>query len=252
MVQKRRRLSSDGFKLFNMAYSHPPSYSRIKEMLHCIWHTEYDDKLETMVEQCRDASEQIYSIHNNKDVNINYLLNNAIYNLIYCILCEDDKLTTKHQVKRNYRYFMDVMQMCYNEEDHNTAILILNALQHTALKIFKIKLRKKDKMFMEEIEKKYGTWRDSWLKHLVEVMTKPLDALYIPSLMVLNIHKEKNRIYGSHVNLKNAFSSEDIAAYIGMYTLYHNGLAEKITYPLYEEPPVKDNPSLMMLANSIK
>ena len=46
MVQKRRRLSSDG-KLFNMAYSHPPPYSRIK-VLHCIWHTEYDDKPETM------------------------------------------------------------------------------------------------------------------------------------------------------------------------------------------------------------
>ena len=143
------------------------------------------------------------------------------------------------------------MQMCYSEEDHNTAILLLNALEHTALKIFKIKLRKKDKIFMEEIEEKYGTWRDSWLKHLVEVMTKPLDATYIPSLMVLNIHKKKIEFMDPR-KFKKCTTSEDIAAYIGMYTVYHNGLADKITYPLYEEPPVKDNASLMMLANSIK
>ncbi len=249
---KRRRLSSDGFKLFNVAYSHPPPYSRIKAMLYCIWHTEYDDKLETMVQQCREASEQIYSVHNNKNVNINYLLNNAVYNLIYCILCENDTLTTKHQVKRNYRYFMDVMQLSNMEEDHNTAILLLNALEHSALKIFKIKPRRKDIDFLKKIELKYGTWRDCWKNHLLEVMSRNIDSNYIPSLMVLNIHKEKHKVYREIAHTRSSFTSEDIEAQIGLYKVFHNGIANQISYPLYEEPPVKDNASLMMLANSIK
>ena len=38
----RRRLSSDGFKLCNLAYPTPPS--KIRQMLSCLFHTEYDDK----------------------------------------------------------------------------------------------------------------------------------------------------------------------------------------------------------------
>ena len=250
-MKKRRRLSSDGFKLFNLAYTHPPTYSKVKKMLFCLWHTQYDDKLEKMVEECREASKQLYSLHNNKSIHINKLINNAMNNLIYCLFTNDNEIANKHQVKQNFRYFTDVMQKCFEEEDHNTALMLQNALQHSSIKIFKFKKRKKDKMFDEKIDEKYGSWRNSYFNHLKEAMNTKINDTYIPSLMVLNIHKEKTKIYSSHTNLKNYWLPQDIEALIGLYKVYHP-LQPCDPYPLFEDPPVNDNIGLMVIANNIK
>jgi hypothetical protein len=55
----RRRLSSDGFRLFNMA--HMPEPSKIRELLSCLFRTEYDDRLEEMTGSCEIASKQLYA-----------------------------------------------------------------------------------------------------------------------------------------------------------------------------------------------
>lgn len=246
---KRRRLSSDGFKLFNMAYVRPPPYSVIKEMLFCMYHTEYDDQLENMVEQCRNASKQIYMLNNDKNINTSELINNAILNLIFSVMCKDDNLANKYQVLRNIYFFKDVMEKAYNNEDHNTTITIKNALDHSSLKTFKFKCRKKDKEFEKVFEDRYGTWRTCWAKHLKEVMNYKITEEYIPSLMVLNIHKERNKAYSNMV--KSDISSQDIEARIGIISVL-NPLVAEDRFPLYEEPRVKTNSDLFALANSIK
>ncbi len=246
---KRRRLSSDGFKLFNVAYTQPPSYSVVKKLLFCMYHTEYDDQLEKMVRQCRNASKQLYMLNNDKSINTNQLLNNAILNLIYSMMCKDDKLTNKHQVRRNMHYFKDVMEKAYQTEDHNTAIVMKNALDHTSLKTFKFKHRKKDIAFEKTFEKRYGTWRTCWGKHLKEAICSKISEDYIPSLMVLNMHKDRNRAYSNYVKLD--ISAQEIQARIGIYSVMNPLIAED-RFPLYETPPVQTNSDLFALANSIK
>ena len=76
-MAKRRRVSSDGLQLFNMAIMEPPKYSKIKKMLSCIFGSEYDDRLDEMVNQCREASIQLYGYTNFKDINTNKLINNS-------------------------------------------------------------------------------------------------------------------------------------------------------------------------------
>ena len=246
---KRRRLSSDGFKLFNMAYTKPPPYSVIKKMLFCMYHTEYDDQLENMVDQCRNASKQIYMFNNDKNINVNRLLNNAILNLIYSIMCKDDKLTNKHQVRRNMYYFMDVMKKAYYTEDHNTAIVMKNALDHSALKTFKFKSRKKDKEFEKIFEERYGTWRTCWDKHLKEAISCKLTEDYIPSLIVLNIHKQRTKEYTKSIKMN--ITEEEIQSRIGLISMMHPLIAED-KFPLYEEPPVHSNSDLFAIASAIK
>ena len=51
-------------------------------MLSCIFHSEYDDRLEEMVSQCREASYQLYSYTQFKDINTNKLIDNSIFNII--------------------------------------------------------------------------------------------------------------------------------------------------------------------------
>ena len=52
------------------------------------------------------------------------------------MFCNDNEITNKHQVKKNYRYFSDVMQRCFEEEDHNTTLMLQNALEHSSIKLF--------------------------------------------------------------------------------------------------------------------
>lgn len=246
---KRRRLSSDGFKLFNLAYTQPPSYSVIKRFLFCMHHTEYDDQLEKMVAQCRNASKQLYMLHNDKSIDINRLTNNAILNLIYSMLCKDEHLANRQQVRRNMQYFMDVMEKAYDTEDHNTAITMKNAIDHSSLKTFKFKPRKKDIEFAKTFEERYGTWRTCWGKHLKEVMDSRICEEYIPSLMVLNMHRERNKAYANLVKIN--ILPEDIEARIGVIRNLNPLIAED-RFPLYEEPPVQTNSDLFALAQSVK
>lgn len=248
---KRRRLSSDGFKLFNLAYTHPPSHSYIKKMLFCLWHTEYDDKLEKMVDECREASKQLYSLHNDKDIDINLLINNAVTNLIYCMFCNESEIASTTQVKQNFRYFSDVMAKCFEGKDHNTALMLKSALDHSSLKIFKFKKRSKDKDLDALMDIKYGTWRNNFIKHLNETMWTQISHEYIPSLMVLLIHKERSKTISGYTKTKNYFSTEDIEGIINLYKTYHPLVPEE-RYPLFETPPVQNNVDLMIIANNIK
>ena len=74
-MARPRRVSSDGLRLFNMALTHPPRRSKIKQMLYCLFHTEYDDRLDEMVSQCKVATQQLLSYTHHKDININKLIN---------------------------------------------------------------------------------------------------------------------------------------------------------------------------------
>ena len=141
----RRRLSSEGFKLFNLAYSTPPKHSTIKRMLSCLFHSEYDDRLEEMTNSCYDASKQLfaYSTDPLRKGYINKFIDNSIFNVIYAVLCRDGELANAFQIQQNYRYFMDVLSHAHRNGDHNTAIMLRAALDHHSLKQMKIKLEKR-------------------------------------------------------------------------------------------------------------
>lgn len=251
MVGKaRRRLSSDGFKLFNLAYTHPPSPSKIKKLLSCLFHSEYDDRLEKMVSECREASCQAYMMCNDKSLNINKLLNNAIFNLIYSILCKDDKLGNKHSIKQNYRYFFDVMHRSYDEEDHNTALLLKSALEHSCLRVFKFKERKKDKEVVDILTKRYGTWRNCYRLHLTEAMNKSVTEEYLPSLMVLQMHVDRHAAYEKLNRVKLTYYPDHIRSQIGLYSTIYP-LIPYTRYPLFEDPPVTSNTDLHMIVNTL-
>eukprot|EP00944_MAST-04C_sp_MAST-4C-sp1_P014317 g14317.t1 len=140
----RRRLSSDGFKLFNMAYSQPPTKEGIRRFLSCLFRTEYDDRLEEMTDSCHRASKQLYAYSTDpiKKDYINKFIDNSIFNVIYAILCKDGQFATNFQIQQNYRYFMDVISEARKKGDHNTAIMLRAALDHHALKQKKIKMRR--------------------------------------------------------------------------------------------------------------
>lgn len=249
-MTKRRRVSSDGLQLFNMAIMEPPKYSKVKNMLSCIFGSEYDDRLDEMVNQCREASMQLYGYTNFKDINTNKLINNSMYNIIHAILMNDGQLGNKFEVRRNYQYFMDVAHRASDENDHNTAIVIRAALTHYAVQVLKIKQRKKDTELMKKFDDLYGTFRNCYKQHLAHAMNTMDDQFWIPSLMVLNMHKERHKAYATLGNCRLQYDELAIKARIGMSAMHNYYPGEKM--PLYEQPMVGDNTALILLAQHIK
>lgn len=250
MHKPRRRVSSDGLRLFNMAIMSPPPKSAIRNLLSCIFTTPYDDRLEEMTAQCRSASEQLYAYTHHKDINTNQLINNSIFNIIHAILMKDDKLGRKFDIRRNYHYFMDVAKKASEENDHNTAVIVRAAIQHHAIQQLKLKPLKREKQFYEDFEKKYGTFRNCYKDHLKYAMSNIDYQEWIPSLMVLNMHHTRHRAFSSIGRCKLAYEPHEIKSRIGMFAMHHYYPGEKM--PLYENPPVGSNTDLILLAQYAK
>lgn len=247
----RRRLSSDGLKLFNMAIRPPPS--RIQELLYCIFHSPYDDQLEEMTKGCEKASRQLYAFHTDpikKDM-IRKYVDNSVFNIVYAVLCKDGEFTTKFHIKRNYRYFIDVMKNAFMNGDHNTAILLRQALNHHALKQLKLPLRKRDKILFEEMEMQYGSWRDSFMRHFKKTMNST-DFEIIPSMLVMQMHMQRFKQYSTIGRCKAEYAPGFIEGKIGMYGTHNILSVYDDAIPLYEEPPITSSSELILIAQSAK
>lgn len=246
----RRRVSSDGLKLFNMAIMSAPPTNRVKQMLSCLFHTEYDDRLEEMVQQCRAASQQLYSYTQYKDMNISKLIDNSIFNIIHAVLMKDEKLASLFQIRQNYCYFMDVAEKAAQDNDHNTAIIIRCALAHHAICQLKLKARKKDLELTESMDAMYGTFRNCYREHLLESMNNNDFQFYIPSLMVMIMHRQRHRAFATIGRCNLQYEPMDIEARIGMCAMHHPYPGEKM--PLYHQPPVGSSTDLILLAQYAK
>lgn len=247
----RRRLSSDGFRLFNMAYV--PEPSKIRRFLSCIFHSEYDDQLSEMTKSCESASKQLFACSTDpiKKTMINKFIDNSIFNVIYAILSKDNHMATAFQMRQNYRYFVDVLELSHRNKDHNTAIMLRAALEHHALKQMKFKLRKKDIALFKTLEEEYGTWRNCYKNHLKKMMSTD-DLEIFPSMMVLQMHLARHRAYSSIGNCKLQYEPMYIEAKIGMYGIKHITENYEDILPLYEQPPVNKSVDLILLAQQAK
>ena len=247
---RERRVSSDGLRLFNLALMHPPQKNKIRKLLSCMFRTEYDDRLEDMVQQCRAASKQLLSYTNYKDINVNELINNSMYNLIHSTLMNEGVLLKKFEVKRNFRYFYDVIEKCYQSHDHHSAIVFLAAMSHHALGQFRFKKRKKDIELLNAFENKYGTFRNCYKNHLKEVMTNTDFENYLPCIMVLNMHINRHSAMSTIGKCALKYEPGHIKSVIGLHAMNHNYPGEKLA--LFEQPQITSNTELILLAQGIK
>ena len=121
----RRRLSSDGYRLFNMAFPAPPTQmEKVKAMLTCLFRTEYDDKLDEMTRNCHKASRQLFGYHSDpiKRRQIPKYIDNSIFNVIYAVLTKDGGFANRFFMRQNFRYFSDVMYQAFQNEDQTRSL----------------------------------------------------------------------------------------------------------------------------------
>ena len=249
-MKGRRRLSSDGLKLFNMALIAYPRPNKVRELLGCMFRSEYDDRLDEMVSKCREAAAQLYAYTHYKDVNVNKLINNSILNIITSVIMDDNQIAKRQVIRRNFQYFMDVALRSSHENDHNTAILIHAALTHPSIGQLKLKLRKRDRETLALFENMYGTLRDNHSKHFKDTMVNTDYEDCFPSLMVLKIHHARHSTYSSFEKVKLRHQPHEIQSKIGMFAMHHPHTGDKM--PLYESPIIEKSTDLILLAQSVK
>ena len=247
---RERRLSSDGLRLFNLALMHPPPKNKIRNLLSCLFSSKYDDQIEEMVKQSRIATQQLLSYTNHKDININKLINNSMFNLIHSTLMNENVLLNRFEVKRNIRYYFDVIEKCYQTNDHHSALVFFAALSHHSLGQLKIKKRKKDLELIKLFEEKYGTFRNCYKHHLKDAMSNRDYQNYLPCLLVLNMHINRHKAMSTIGNCNLTYEPSHIKSVISFHAI--NFPYTGNTLALFEEPQISSNTELILLAQGVK
>lgn len=196
---RKRVLSEEGIKLFNMGFDVPaPTRGCVKTLLHNLFTSEFDTNIDSSSVQMRKASMKLYSFLNKVGrKSIPELIDNAIVNIILLIMLDDDKINTLHRVKYNIHYYTHLAKRAHDDGDHHTAILIKAALENTAIRRLKLKTNKSEKKILQDLESDYGTFMNCNSEHLRRILaTKEEDIEnFLPSVMVLLMHLDKTREY---------------------------------------------------------
>ena len=196
---RKRVLSDEGIKLFNMGFDVPaPARGCVKQMLHNLFTSEFDTNIDNSSVQMRKASMKLYSFLSKLGrKSIPELIDNAIVNIILLIMLDDEKINKLQRVKYNIHYYTHLAKKAHDEGDHHTAILIKAALENTAIRRLKLKTNKGEKKILQELEADYGTFMNCNSEHLRRILaTKEEDIEnFLPSVMVLLMHLDKTREY---------------------------------------------------------
>ena len=198
MVRKRV-LSEEGIKLFNIGFSvPPPTRGCIKTLLHNLFTSDFDINIDTSSVQMRKASMKLYSYLNKIGrKSIPELIDNAIVNIILLIMLDDNKINKLHRIKYNMNYYTHLAKKAHDDGDHHTAILIKAALENTAIRRLKLKTNKSEKKILQDLETDYGTFMNCNSEHLRHILSAKEEDIenFLPSVMVLLMHLDKTREY---------------------------------------------------------
>lgn len=201
-MPRKRALSDTGLALFAQAYflendaNKPPSVGCLRSLVHKLFTSDYDIKLEDTSKNMRSSTSKVlsllYSIKKIPEIH-----DNAISNLVALILSNGEKTLTKHQVKYNIGFYLNLAKKAMESNDHQTALIIKAALNNFHITRLKIKPNKSMKKTLILLEEKYGDFKSMHSKHVCDMIKNKHDTDYLPSTMVLHMHLSKNRAYES-------------------------------------------------------
>ena len=195
MVRKRA-LSKKGWELFNVASNISPTNTCLKTLFFNFITSDFDVKLEKSQKSFRLGSCSLYSYLNKKDRDlIPTFFNNALANLVYLILADDNKVNSLKKVKQNIHFYYSLAELAFKNNDHNSVILLKAALEDTAIKRLKIKHSKKEVKLIKMFEDNYGTFMNCNAKHLEKILETDDVLNFLPSVVIILMHLNKTKEY---------------------------------------------------------
>lgn len=244
MFSRKRKLSQDGCKLFNVSLNtlrkkRNISRNKIKSCLFNLFTTKYDEQMEQILFKSYNNSLSLLDTLKSNSQNLSYLLDNMMLNIILLVLKNDKgEIGTLVKIKQNYHMYSDISYKAYEQKDYNTAILIHIALNHTALTRLNLKKRKKDIQMEKIFKSELGELLNCFLIHLQKIIKK---EDFIPCSLVLSVFQKKIKQYNKSAKMN--ISVEDFENVVNHYITKY-AFKSKLT-PIYfkdvNEDPLLEN-----------
>tara|TARA_X000000950_G_scaffold270865_1_gene351211 strand:- start:9200 stop:10096 length:897 start_codon:yes stop_codon:yes gene_type:complete len=201
MVNGRKRvLSDEGIKLFNICYEDEVKAGCIKNMLHKLFTSDFDIKLEKNSKQLRYSSCRMFALlHEILQHCLPVAVDNAITNLVLLILTDGtNQPNTICRIRYNIGYYYSLAKKAYEMGDHHSAIMIKCALLNTAITRLKLKRNKKWNRIDKLFEKEYGSFINCHSNHLEKILNTQVNDKFLPSIIVLHTHLKKSKEYAKN------------------------------------------------------
>lgn len=200
---RKRSLSDDGIHLYLNAIRTTRNKRWYQHLICNLFHSDYDERLYDVVLTCRESSKALAAYFD--QLNISECTQTAINNTIKLIL----NAPTKRQREKYLKFFIDVMEKSFKEQDHQTAHMLYTAL--TRPHIAHIRRSKKYDSHFEKIASTYGA--PSYQKHIHFWRTVRTDQI-LPSLIAFDTFIKRRSFMNRHLDVKEAKEYIEIYKYL--------------------------------------
>jgi|MDSY01.2.fsa_nt_gb hypothetical protein len=195
---RSRALSDEGVRLYLHGISPSRSGSWARGLVCGIFTTDYDERIFEVVQKCYESTMALAAAFD--EPNMRARLDLAVVHTVRLMLSNDGKSVKKRQVRKSFRFFMDVMVQSLRREDHQTVHMLYLALTHRAIVNTSLKMRKKDTELLEQISCMYGP---PIYENHVKYMSSAMSDHILPSLIAFQIYISRREFKGQN-DLANA------------------------------------------------
>ena len=244
-MKRERTLSEEGARLFSLALDGRPHRKSVRQFLFSCFHSDYDDRLRDVVYSCREATKALYP--KLYATNVNKLMDAGISHTTRILLSNDRGTPNKHQVRKNYKFFLDVLERAFETEDHQTAMLMYLALTHASVNRLDFKRPKKTKKVVEAVNNSYGDLKTCFSKHIKEAIEQT-STNYLPSIIALSIFMGRYKHY-QNSSAEVAHMLREVDAVINIYSMMN--FRESDIIQLYNEKQIPSS-DLFQLSTTVQ
>ncbi len=242
-MARDRTLSEEGVKMFLGGIVSNPSKRGLRRFLFACFSSDYDDRLKDVVIACRESTKALYAkLWSGDRLNLNAGISHATK----LMLTSDHQEIKMHHIRNNFKFFLDVCERSFNTDDHQTAMLMYIALNHSALTRLKFKRPKKTSTIFKALDERYGPSNVGYSKHVEEILHSTT-LEFLPSLIAVDIFRGKYSNYSSYSQVSDMVDS--LNEVMNMTALLY--LREKSMIGLYGED-VATNSMLFDLSEKIQ
>lgn len=206
---RRRTLSEEGVKLFLNGMTITPRSNSLRQFVWNLFHTDYDESLESVVLECREASKALAAEFGSET--FTKLLESSVTQTVKIILTRDQRKMTRKQMNKNIRFFIDVMKMSFDREDYQTAHLILFAVTHPIFLKLNPKMQKWAPKKIKEVQEFLGG--PTYARH-IKFWSSVRSDHPLPSLFAFCHYIHRSRWQGKIYDMEMALEMINIFQYL--------------------------------------
>jgi len=184
--------------------------STLQNLLNKAFTSKYDNELKELKDNFKSSTCKLYSMINNMDLVIDKC-RTAIDNLVLIILTNDNKKINIQKVKYNIGFYLNLAKKLMDCNDHHSSIIIKCAIDNSNIKRLKIKYNKKMTQNYQQLEEKYGSFKDMHSSHLNDILKYGFIINWFPSILIINNYTDNEVLYK---NVFDNFNKIDSKSYV--------------------------------------